>query len=268
MKTPYQVSRDLEEIPRKIEELQKKIDAAPEGGIYCSYIHGKYRYYHVKGGKRKYIPNSNHKLALQLAEKHENQNKILQLERELASARAYQKAYEQNKPNYRSESEGLLELLAELQKDITDWENQEYEKNPYPNPGTHTTLKPGELVKSKSEAMIAILLKLRGIPYLYEKKLLGMYPDFTIMHPVTGQIYYWEHFGQLNKEDYYRNAGIKMMRYLQDGISPARNLIITSEDSEHPLTVDHIMAVIDYYFGDVEWDGTIPKSVEALLKTA
>lgn len=265
MKTPYQISKDLDELPKRIETLQRAVDAAPEGGIYCSYVHGKYRYYHVIGSSRKYIPVSNHKLALQLAEKHKKQKEIYQLQRELAAARAYQKAYEQNKPNYRIESEGLLALLSELQQEIRDWENQEYEKNPAPYPSKHPTLKPGEFVKSKSEAMIAILLRLRGIPYLYEKRLFESYSDFTIMHPITGKIYYWEHFGMLDNDDYCRKAGLKMMRYLQDGLTPASCLIVTSEDSEHPLTVNKIMAVIDFYFGDVEWDGVIPPAATALL---
>lgn len=268
MKTPYQVSRDLDELPKKIRELQQRIDAAPEGGIYCSYIHGKQRYYNVKNGKKKYITEDNRQLALALARKHQDKKRLRQLQRELKAAQAYQKTYSQNEPRFRSESEGLLELLAELQLEVTQWENQEYEKNPAPYPGKHTTLKPGELVKSKAEAMIAILLKLRGIPYLYEKRLYESFPDFTIMHPLTGKIYYWEHFGMLDDDEYCRKAGMKMMRYLQDGISPASNLIITCEDSRHPLTVDHIIAVIDYYFGDVVWDGTIPESVEELLKTA
>lgn len=173
MKTPYQVSRDLDELSQKIRELQQRIDAAPEGGIYCSYIHGKQRYYNVKNGKKKYITEDNRQLALALARKHQD-----------------------------------------------------------------------------------------------KKRLYESFPDFTIMHPLTGKIYYWEHFGMLDDDEYCRKAGMKMMRYLQDGISPASNLIITCEDSRHPLTVDHIIAVIDYYFGDVVWDGTIPESVEELLKTA
>lgn len=265
MKTKYQVDRDLEEIPKKIQELETQIAAAPEGRIYSRIIHGKPRYYHWKNGKQAYINDSNHKLALALAEKHQNQKRLAQLKRELKAAEAYQKAYEQNKPNYHPESEGLLALLAELQKEITDWENQEYEKNPAPYPSKHPTLKPGEFVKSKSEAMIAILLRIRGIPYLYEKKLFESYPDFTIKHPITGKIYYWEHFGMLDKDEYCRKAGLKLMRYLADGINTASCLIVTSEDNEHPLTVSKIMAVIDFYFGDVEWDGTIPQNAAVLL---
>lgn len=177
MKTPYQVSRDLDELPKKIRELQQRIDAAPEGGIYCSYIHGKQRYYNVKNGKKKYITEDNRQLALALARKHQDKKRLRQLQRELKAAQAYQKTYSQNEPRFRSESEGLLELLAELQLEVTQWENQEYEKNPAPYPGKHTTLKPGELVKSKAEAMIAILLKLRGIhnhaPTNWEDLLLG-----------------------------------------------------------------------------------------------
>ncbi|MFQ8777759.1 MAG: hypothetical protein ACLR78_10425 [Roseburia sp.] len=61
-------------------------------------------------------------------------------------------------------------------------------------------------MRSKSEAMIAMLLHLNAIPYRYECALsLGgvtLFPDFTIRHPVTGVLYYWEHFGLMDDPAY------------------------------------------------------------------
>lgn len=65
-------------------------------------------------------------------------------------------------------------------------------------------------MRSKSEAMIVKVLKQNKIPYRYEAKLLfgdiEMYPDFTIRHPKTGQWFYWEHFGLLDKADYVKTC--------------------------------------------------------------
>ena len=78
-----------------------------------------------------------------------------------------------------------------------------YEKNPkYPEHLIHKTVS-GIYVRSKSESMIALQLYTEKIPFRYECALqLGettLYPDFTILHPKTGEIFYWEHFGMMDE---------------------------------------------------------------------
>lgn len=63
----------------------------------------------------------------------------------------------------------------------------------------------GDMVRSKSEVIIANMLHERGITFFYEKPLVAkdgsMYlPDFTLM--VHGEEYYWEHLGMLDKPEY------------------------------------------------------------------
>lgn len=65
--------------------------------------------------------------------------------------------------------------------------------------------KNGELVRSKSEVIIANLLNEAGIPYEYEKKLFyskdkWIEPDFTIN--INDKEFYWEHLGMLGIEEY------------------------------------------------------------------
>lgn len=63
----------------------------------------------------------------------------------------------------------------------------------------------GDLVRSKSEVIIANLLHQYGIKYEYEKKLKyknkWIEPDFTIILD-NGDEYYWEHLGMLGLESY------------------------------------------------------------------
>ena len=103
--------------------------------------------------------------------------------------------------------------------------------------------KRGDLVRSKSEVIIANELLAQGIDrYEYEAELnltgVGKtcYPDFTIMDDDTGTCYYWEHLGLLHNPDYearwerklamYRDANI--LPYEEGGI--AGTLIITRDD--------------------------------------
>lgn len=82
----------------------------------------------------------------------------------------------------------------------------------------------GELVRSKSEVIIANILAARGVSYAYEKPFEGSdgtmrYPDFTVDDAETGRCLLLEHLGMLDLPDYkrrwdkklewYRNAGVR-----------------------------------------------------------
>ncbi len=63
----------------------------------------------------------------------------------------------------------------------------------------------GDMLRSKSEVIIANLLHERGVPFRYEKPLFAgdgtlRLPDFTITW--AGKTYYWEHLGRLDLTDY------------------------------------------------------------------
>lgn len=132
------------------------------------------------------------------------------------------------------------------------WKNAEYERNTnYPEKlnvkGTQ-----GKLLRSKSEAIIDRILYNAGIPFHYEEKLVlkntFFYPDFTIRHPRTGAVYYWEHFGMMDNQDYINNSCIKLRTYCENGIVPSVNLILTYETLEHPLGIDDVEWLVSRYF--------------------
>ena len=90
----------------------------------------------------------------------------------------------------------------------------------------------GDVVRSKSEALIAELLHARGIDYAFERKLTASdgsirYPDFTIEDEETGRIVYWEHLGLLHDSVYAERWDRKVEWYAAQGVTPA--------DAQHPL---------------------------------
>jgi hypothetical protein len=99
----------------------------------------------------------------------------------------------------------------------------------------------GDLVRSKSEVIIANLLHARGIRYQYERPLVidGFlkYPDFTIEDEELGVTYYWEHCGMLHDPTYARRWENKVVWYREHGILPheegggQRGTLIVSRDS-------------------------------------
>ena len=103
-------------------------------------------------------------------------------------------------------------LLTDMS--IDDWNRIVSTNNPKePQKLIHKTI-PGILVRSKSEALIINALFEHKIPFRYECLLqiqnVSIYPDFTIRHPVTGEVYYWEHFGMMDNENYAHNVYSKL----------------------------------------------------------
>lgn len=110
----------------------------------------------------------------------------------------------------------------------------EFEGGWYDDHLIHITIN-NELVRSKSEVIIANELHHSGLPYAYEKRLKfsdgkQWSPDFTIF-PGSQKEIYWEHLGMLGNKGYRMNWERKRKSYENNGISEANgNLIITRDD--------------------------------------
>lgn len=82
----------------------------------------------------------------------------------------------------------------------------------------------GEMVRSKSEVIIADHLANKGVEYGYEQPLaiegVTKYPDFTVEDMESGSTYYWEHCGMLHVPSYRRRWEDKLAWYRAHGILP------------------------------------------------
>ena len=63
-----------------------------------------------------------------------------------------------------------------------------------------------------------------------------LHPDFLCLNPGTRSEFYWEHFGLMDDSAYSNNAAGKLRLYTENGIIAGRNLIITMETQNEPLT--------------------------------
>ena len=145
----------------------------------------------------------------------------------------------------------MADYVAPLAQEYKEWEAEDFPTNSYPN-NTPVMSVLGVDVRSKSEAYIAARLKARGLAVRYECELQlnhsKVYPDFTIMDPRTNRIYYWEHLGRMDVEDYATHASNKLDEYAKAGYYPMKNLIITSETNEEPLDLKFVDYLIEYFF--------------------
>lgn len=117
----------------------------------------------------------------------------------------------------------------------------------YENGLIHKTLR-GELVRSKSEVIIANMLYQNNIDYEYEKEIkLDGYrkiPDFTIEDQESGETYYWEHCGMMQNAEYKKRWENKKRFYEKYGIVEGENLIVTYDDENGSIDSQTIQKYI------------------------
>lgn len=119
----------------------------------------------------------------------------------------------------------------------------------------------GQLVRSKSELVIADKLHGRNVDYVYEQQLTlddgqVWYPDFTIEDDATGECFYWEHLGMLHVPRYRKRWEKKLTSYRDNGVLPRDDgggdngtLIVTRDDEGGGLDAAAIAKLIDEVFG-------------------
>ena len=118
----------------------------------------------------------------------------------------------------------------------------------------------GELVRSKSEWIIADKLHAAGIDYQYEQPLMlggiERLPDFTIVDDDSGLAWYWEHNGLLDNVEYRKRWERKLAAYRVEGILPLNEgggdngtLLITEEKRGAGLDSALIKKNIDAILG-------------------
>lgn len=245
-------------LEKQIDLLKSKIQTLPDGKLICTRNGKRYKWYQSNGQKYNYIPKANQLLAEQLAAKkyltllskdllHEKSAIDLYLSHH--SKEAGQASWLLNMPEYK---ELLSPFFHPLSQELLNWMNSPYDHNTnYPEQLIHKTSS-GKFVRSKSEAMIDMVLHINKIPFRYECALnLGkntVYPDFTIRHPETGTLYYWEHFGLMDDPVYSKNAYSKLQLYTSMGIVPSIQLITTFETKENPLSLEIVEKIVAHFF--------------------
>ena len=259
MITDKNIENRIEEINKELEKIRKVEKKFPQGELQCFKNENRYKWKIKEENGLRYLPKTERNQAEILALKKYYECRKKELESEAAGWKAYLRKTEKIKIS----SEYLLNhpeygrLLAKnfrpLNRELERWQEEPYEKSTkHPEDllvlGTH-----GKMLRSKSEAIIDRMLFQNKIPFHYEEKLvldgIILYPDFMIRHPITGQYFYWEHFGMMDNPDYCKHACDKIRLYCQHGIIPSVNLILTYETKQYPLSADKVEMILQEYFG-------------------
>lgn len=248
-------------LQKQMKDIELELNKLPNGKFICTRGQNCYKWYVSDGHKQIYIPKRKRKYAEQLASRRYLTQKLEFLTKEVHALDFYLRHSPNQSDSDRAESllmkhSGYQELLlphfkpkAQLQQ---EWADAQYERNTkYPEHLIHKT-STGDYVRSKSEAMIARALHTNRIPFRYECALtlgsITLYPDFTILHPETSELFYWEHFGRMDESTYTQKTFKKLQLYTDYGIVPTIHLIATYETSKHPLNYEDICEVAKNYF--------------------
>ena len=117
----------------------------------------------------------------------------------------------------------------------------------------------GEMVRSKSEVILADHLAGKGVDYAYEQPLtikgVTKYPDFTVEDMESGVNFYWEHCGMLHVPNYRRRWEEKLAWYEANGIvpheeggGPKGTLVITRDEANGSIDSARITNLIKELF--------------------
>ena len=260
-KTKETICERKEELEACLKIVNQRVETAPQGSLRISSNNRKVQFYHRKTPQDKngsYIPNSNRKLAIALAQKKYDLKVVKVIQEELSAIdrilpmlpeEPAEKVYEELPALQRE----MVQPIVETDKMFVDrWEGVEYVgKEIDKNLPVFLTEK-GERVRSKSEVIIANMLAKAGIPYRYEcplrlKRIGLVHPDFTILNVRERKEYYWEHLGRM-EDDYYVNRMLERINaYIDTGLVPGDKLIITAESGRHPLQTFVIRTMIKLY---------------------
>lgn len=251
--------REKQLLEATIQFIETKIATLPAGSLICGGTKEQPRPYHHIDSAKIYISQKNIHLAENLAIKKYFTARLRDFRRKLKGINYYLKTNNPSldtAPRLLKEDSKYSKLLAPLFKhkteELAEWAATPYPKySKYPQQLKYETVN-GLRARSKSEAMIAMFLWEYKLPFRYEDELtlgnITIHPDFTIRHPETGAFYYYKHFGRIELEEYRKTMYWKLKLYMEHGILPPGQLIITWETKEQPLCASDILYQLEQHF--------------------
>lgn len=252
-----QILSKSSQLEEQIADLKNQLQNSPPGKIGITHDGHRVKFFHVNQGKKTYIPKLKQNLAQQLSYKKYLTFLLEEAIHEKKALDTYLKCHSSEIPKSEKmmtepEYQHLLApFFKPLSEELNRWMQESYLRNPsHPEHLIHKTAS-GNLVRSKSEAMIDMILYMNHIPFRYECALtlgsMTIYPDFTMRHPKSGKTYYWEHMGLMDNPDYSAKAFSKLQLYTTHEIIPSIQLITTYETKEHPLDLAEVERIVEQY---------------------
>lgn len=239
-----------------LENKKSDLGKAVAGKLRITSNKGTVQYYHVtekahRAGK--YISKKQQALVKALAQKEYDQKLVQELDAQVeVLAKAVETltqhdcntVFENLTPHRKALVEPVTLPTAEY---ASQWLEQDYFRKGFAENAPELYTAKGERVRSKSEVIIADTLGRLGVPYRYEFPLklrkFTVHPDFYCLNATTRKEFAWEHLGMMDDPEYAVAAVEKLAAYQEAGFFPGKNLIITMETAENPLSSKQVEGV-------------------------
>ncbi len=235
--------------------LEKAISQMPEGSIHVTGNKSRLYTYQYVDGNRVYLGNENEGLKKDLIQKEYLKNFLGEIEKiheilavsvkKLQDMKKLPSALERMAPDKRA----LVTPFKMADAKDPKWSRTnagKADKSTHP----YKTAK-GDWVRSKTEVIIADMLFMLGVPYIYECRITirgKIYePDFYILNCLTGRVVIWEHLGMMDDPSYLARNSQKIMDYLSAGLIFGKDLIFSTESESDKLRTEVIRKMIDDY---------------------
>ena len=271
-----QLQREIETREKALAAAQRRLSKAPAGKLQVKTSRGHERFYkhmpkneHPEGSAKaadsdlrkytvQYLSQRNMEEILALADKRYCEALIKDLEHEIRAMRRFQaelhpeKKYDDAKLIPESLRDKIRPVVLPQEARCMLWQGEPFRSNIFPiDPASVYKTIRDESVRSRAECYIANALAARSLAYHYEELLeinsSVIYPDFTIMHPVSGELYYLEFFGMMDNPAYAEKALQKIRTYQAAGLAPRLICIFDSKSASFQTAV--LDAILDSYFG-------------------
>ena len=226
----------------KIEKILNRIKTPDVKGHISIRNKGNPQYYHCIRNpvtnelERNYVDASNLQLAKQVASNQYYLKLRRIVNKRLKQILSILRDYEENEVDlvYEKYSIEKRRLFTPIQPTyaikLESWKTEKYTGLGFSITQNKIITKKGEMVRSKSEKILADTFFDFGIEYKYEcplqlKNNVTIYPDFTFLHPLNHDEIYWEHFGMMDDPTYATKAIKKIGLYENNGIFRTERLI-------------------------------------------
>ncbi len=264
-----EAGRSYEQEKQELEEVilraERYLENVPEGSLRIAKNKNTIQYYwmHSKAPKQgQYLKKSQKDLVVQLAQKDYAQKVLRLAKKKEVKLQEYCKKFDIEEivklhETLSIQRQALITPFWQSDEDYAKmWEKQcLYRKQCSPllgyilNEENGILTERGELVRSKSEKILADKLYAMGVPYVYEMPLylngnVVVYPDFTVLNKKERREYYWEHLGMLDIPEYADKNVKKIETYNRNQIYQGRSLLTTYETSKRSLNVKVIEGII------------------------
>lgn len=251
------------QLENAIKFLEESVKKAPAGAIRIAGKGKNTQFYHIGENTPKtgrYVTKNEFSLAKKIIQADYDKIQIEALNEELSALQKLmafsQKGKAAKSLSKVNEYRKAIATPATLSDEeyAVQWKNMSFRKKSFSSKSADFATSSGQRVRSKSEIIIAQTLEQSEIPFRYEFPIvleLGdcefkeFFPDFYCLNLRTRKEFIWEHFGMMDDPQYAANAVGKLKIYGENGWLPGKNMIISMETRENPVSVKCIKAIIE-----------------------